>query len=90
MMNDQEITQKHELTTQNVEENNKGIDNHKKAAYHYTEAAKHHLAAANYHAIGDHERAAQSTITAHGFVTMANESQKRDVIHHAMQIAKTN
>jgi hypothetical protein len=83
MMNDQEITQKHELTTQNVEENNKGIDNHKKAAYHYT-------AAANYHAIGDHERAAQSTITAHGFVTMANESQKRDVIHHAMQIAKTN
>jgi hypothetical protein len=87
-MNNDEITQKHEITAQNLEENNKGIENHKKAAYHYTEAAKHHLAAANYHAIGDHERAAQSTITAHGNVTMANESQKKDAIHHAMQTAK--
>lgn len=64
-------------------ENQKGIENHKKIASHYQAAAKQHLQAAKYHEGGNHEKAAQSTMTAYGHVSLAKKAQKQDVRHHA-------
>jgi hypothetical protein len=61
----------------------KGIENHKVAAEHHQEAAKSHLEAAKHHEDGNHEKAAQSTIVAHGHNSLANDAQKEDVKHHA-------
>jgi hypothetical protein len=63
-------------------ENQKGIDNHKKAATHFEAAAKNHLEAAKHHESGNHEKAAKSTVEAHGHSCVANEAQKEDVKHH--------
>jgi hypothetical protein len=65
-------------------ENNKGIENHKSAAIHHQEAAKHHLEAINHHEKGNHEKAAQSTIRANGHSSLANDHQKEDAKHHAI------
>jgi len=65
-------------------ENKKGIDNHIQTAKHLQEASKHHLDAAKHHEIGDHDKAAASTIKAQGHTALANEHQKEDVKHHAL------
>ena len=65
-------------------ENQKGIKNHKTAAKHHQEAAKHHLDAAKHHEAGDHDKAFESTIKAHGHHCSANDAQREDVKHHAM------
>lgn len=65
-------------------ENQKGIENHKVAAKHLTEAAKHHVDAAKHHEAGNHEKAARSTLYAHGHVTIAAEAQREDIKHHAL------
>lgn len=65
-------------------ENQKGIENHKKTALHLQEAAKHHLEAAKHHEEGNHEKAAKSTVTAQGYLSLAAEAQKEDVKHHAL------
>lgn len=75
---------KAEKTNVSSAENQKGIDNHKKTATHLEAAAKHHLEAAKHHEDGNHEHAAQSTVKAHGHITLAHESQKEDVKHHAL------
>ncbi len=77
---------KNELTTIPNTENKKGIENHKKAASHFEAAAKSHLDAAKHHENGEHEKAAQSTIVAHGHVTLANKAQKKDVKQHAKRV----
>jgi len=62
----------------------KGIDNHKKAAKHLEEASKHHLQAAKHHEAGNHDKASDSTVKAHGHTCLANECQKEDTKNHAM------
>lgn len=66
-----------------IDKNAKGIENHRKAAMHLEMAAKSHLEAANYQEAGDHAKAAQSTITAHGHVSLARKTQKADLEQHA-------
>lgn len=67
-------------------ENQKGIDNHKKAAMHFQAAAKCHTEAAKHHESGNHEKAAQCTVEAHGHACVANEAQKEDVKHHTASV----
>ena len=69
-------------------ENKKGIENHKLAAKHHQEAAKNHLEAAKHHEDGNHEKAAQSTLVAHGHNSLANDAQKEDVKNHAITFKK--
>jgi hypothetical protein len=64
-------------------ENQKGIENHKKTAAHLETAAKHHLEAAKHHEEGNEDKAAKSTIKAHGHVALANEMQREDTKRHA-------
>jgi hypothetical protein len=75
---------KDEKTIVSSDENQKGIVNHKRAAMHHEEAAKHHHDAAKFHAEGNHEKACESTIKAHGHHCLANEYQKEDVKHHVL------
>lgn len=67
-------------------ENKKGIKNHKKAATYFKAAAKSHRAAAKHHEKGKHEKAAKSTIEAHGHATLAYKAQKEDVKHHIAKV----
>ncbi len=64
-------------------ETQKGIEYHKKAAEHYQLAAKHHLEAARHHEAGAHDKAAESTVAAHGHSLLARENQRKDARHHA-------
>ncbi|GAA3560716.1 hypothetical protein [Snuella lapsa] len=74
---------KKEKTSNPIDKNLKGIKNHKEAAKHLQAAAKSHLDAATHHEEGNHQKAAQSTITAHGHVNLAKKAQKADVKQHA-------
>lgn len=65
-------------------DNLKGIENHKLAAAHFQAAANNHLDAAIHHEKGNHEKAAMSTIQAHGHATLARNAQKDDVKKHAL------
>jgi hypothetical protein len=64
-------------------ETQKGVEYHKKAAEHFQLAAKHHLEAAHHHEAGAHEKAAESTVAAHGHSLLARENQRKDARHHA-------
>ena len=59
------------------------IKNHKKAATHLEEAAKHHLEAAKQHESGNHDKAHECTLKAHGHMTHACEAQKEILKQHA-------
>lgn len=61
----------------------KGIENHKKSAAHLEKAAKHHLDAASHHESGQHEKAAQSTVLAHGHTGLAQDEQREYLRLHA-------
>jgi len=52
------------------------IENHKKAAAHLEEAAKSHHEAAKHEEAGNLDKAASSTIKAHGHSTIAAEAQR--------------
>ncbi|MCL5129297.1 hypothetical protein [Algibacter sp. L4_22] len=67
-----------------IDKNIKGIENHKKAASYLQAAANHHLEAATHHQEGNHQKAAQSTIAAHGNFNLANKAQKKDIKQHAI------
>lgn len=58
------------------EENKKTIENHKKIATHLESAAKLHTEAANHHENENHDKAAASTLAAHGHTAIAHEAQK--------------
>lgn len=64
----------------------KGIENHKKAATHFEAAAKSHHEAAKHHENGNHEKAAASTVEAHGHASLAHEAQKEDAKHHTSKV----
>lgn len=72
-------------TTSQVEQHKKGVQNHKKAAAHLEEAAKYHLEAAKHHQNGDEEKAAQSTLKAHGHHSLARKAEQKDVRFHALR-----
>jgi len=59
--------------------------NHKKIASHLQEASKNHTEAAKHHEDGNAEKAALSTITAHGHVAHAVSASKQDVKDHAIK-----
>lgn len=75
---------KNELVVIPSTPNQKGIENHKQIATHFKAAAKHHLDAAKHHEDGNHQKAAKSTIAAHGHASLAEKGQKRDVRHHVL------
>lgn len=85
-MKTQEINTKSQLVVQPKNEIQKGVENHKLAASHFEAAAKHHHEAAKHHENGHHEKAAESTVKAHGHSSLANDAQKEDVKHHAPRI----
>lgn len=85
-MKNSETNSKTQLVVQPKNEIQKGIENHKKAANHFKAAAKNHLDAAKHHENGHHEKAAESTVKAHGHSSLANEAQKEDVKHHTPKI----
>jgi len=60
----------------------KNIENHKTAAKHHEEAAKNHHEAIKHIEAGHHEKAADSTVKAHGHATMASESQREVLKNH--------
>jgi hypothetical protein len=66
-------------------DNKKRIENHKTTATHLEAAAKNHLEAAKHHENEEHEKAAKSTITAHGHLALAKEAQIEDLKNHALQ-----
>lgn len=66
-------------------DNKKRIENHKTTATHLTAAAKSHLDAAKHHEEEEHEKAAKSTITAHGHLALAKDVQHEDLKNHALQ-----
>lgn len=66
-------------------DNQKRVDSHKKTAEHLSNASKSHLEAAKHHENGEHEKAAHSTVKAHGHHTMARDLQKEDARLHATQ-----
>lgn len=61
------------------------VQNHKTAAAHFTEAAKHHTDAAKHTEAGHDEKAAHSTLKAHGHQSIAREAQKDVSKQHAMK-----
>lgn len=84
-METQEKTGKKESGFNPKSEIQKGSENHKKAATHFEEAAKSHHDAAKHHDDGNHEKAAKSTVEAHGHASLAKKAQKEDVKHHALK-----
>ena len=60
------------------------IKNHRKAAKHLLAASKFYFEAASHHEEGNHQKAEQSTIAAHGQVTLSNKAQKAGIKHHAI------
>jgi len=68
----------------------KTVDNHKQAAEHHIEAAKHHLEAAKHYEAGNYEKAAHSTLLAHGSHAIAGEFLTDDAKHHAQSLKETN
>lgn len=77
-------TSKTEVKKVTPEENKKNIESHKKIAAHLESAAKHHIEAAGHHEKENHEKAALSTIKAHGHTVLAHEAQKEDVKKHTL------
>jgi hypothetical protein len=77
------INQKNQSTIPTAQ-NKKGIDNHIQAAKHLEEASKHHLDTAKHHEVGNHDKASASTLKTQGHTCLANECQKEDVKHHAL------
>jgi hypothetical protein len=64
------------------------IDNHKTAATHYAAAAKHHTDAVSHIEAGNHEKANESTVKAHGHKVLASEAHKEVSKHHATKDTK--
>jgi hypothetical protein len=86
-MSDAQVTPilKSEKNAMSQEENQKGIENHKLAAKHLQQSAEHHTEAAMHHEAGNHEKASESTVKAHGHQSLANEAQKADMKQHALK-----
>lgn len=83
MINDEtNINRKKSIDT--TDKNQIRIKNHRKAANHLQMASKFHFEAAIHHEEGYHQKAEQSTIAAHGQVTLSNKAQKAGIKQHAI------
>jgi hypothetical protein len=82
MKNTETVTKK-EQPVNNTADNQKIVANHKKAADHFAAAAKSHSDAVKHQEDGHHEKAAKSTVEAHGHAAIAHEAQKENAKHHA-------
>lgn len=60
-------------------QNEKVIENHKKIAKHLDTASKHHTDAAKHHEAENHEKAAVSTLNAHGHLILAREAHRENL-----------
>lgn len=85
MKNTETATKKEQPANQTTEAG-KIVANHKKAADHFTAAAKGHSDAAKHQEDGHHEKAAKSTVEAHGHAAIAHEAQKENAKHHASKV----
>ncbi len=68
----------------------KTIENQKQAAAHHAEAAKHNMDAVKHYEAGDREKAARSTLFAHGHHAIAGQFLNDDAKHHAQTLKETN
>lgn len=68
----------------------KNVENHKKAAAHLMKAAEYHLQAAKYYEAGNSEKAAHSSLLAHGHRAIAGDFLTDDAKHHAQALKQTN
>ena len=82
-MKNTETNTKTDLEVTPQAENQKGIENHKKAASHFEAAAKSHHEAAKHQENNNHDKAAKSTLEAHGHSSLGYEVQKADIKKHA-------
>jgi len=64
------------------EVNAKAVATHKEAAKHHEAAAKHHQDAAQHHEKGNHDKASESTLKAHGHHVLADEALKAHAKQH--------
>ena len=67
-----------------IDKNLKRIKNHRKAAKHLQASSKFHLEAATHYEEGNHQKAEQSTIAAHGQVTLSNKAQMAGIKQYAI------
>ena len=72
-----------ELSKGTPGQSQKGVDIHKQAAKHHLEASKHHLDAAKFHEVGEHEKAAMSTVKAQGSASLASDASREDAQMHS-------
>lgn len=75
-MNNAETNFESQKSGDALEKNLNRIKNHRKAATHLQAASKFHLEAATWREKGNDDKAEQSTIAAHGQVTLSNKVQK--------------
>ena len=66
------------------------IENQRQAAAHHAEAAKHSMDAVKHYESGDREKAAHSTLLAHGHHAIAGQFLNDDAKHHAQTLKETN
>lgn len=86
MANNTTITKKEERTTPTAADTAKRIENHKATATHLSDSSKHHQEAAKHLEAGNHDKAAQSTLIAHGHQSLADDKQKENIKHHALNM----
>ena len=83
-MKNAETNIKRQKSSDPIDKNLKRIKNHRKAAKHLQASSKFHLEAATHYEEGNHQKAEQSTIAAHGQVTLSNKAQKAGIKQHAL------
>ena len=83
-MSNTETTQKKQTTTFTPEASKIAIENHKKTVNHLEAAAKSHTEAIKHHEEKNEDKAAKSTIVAHGHLSLANDSHKEVSKQHAL------
>lgn len=69
-----------------IDKNIKGIKHHRKTAGYLQVAAKSHLEAAMHLQVGNHEKAAHSTIIAHANFNLADKEQRKKMDQHAIEV----
>jgi hypothetical protein len=67
------------------EQTKKRVENHKLTAAHLDESSKHHLEAAKHVEVGNHEKAAHSTLAAHAHQMIAKDAHKEVLKNHAVK-----
>ena len=78
-MKNDETNIKRQKSSDTMDKNLIRIKKHRKAAKHLRAASKFHLEAATQHEEGNHQKAEQNTIAAHGQVTLSNKAQKSGI-----------